>query len=71
MFMDSAGGHIPSTDPMLCPNDHRRKCDVIYSNASESFPKSSPLVRTADGGQRNIVRSRLKCDLAPSSKLRY
>ena len=43
----------------------------LDSHASESFRNIYKLVRAAEGGQRNEVRSRWNLDLAPSSELHY
>ena len=70
MFIESVGGHtILGTNDLII-----RKCDVISQLRLriESFQKRSTLlVRTAEGGQLNLVRSRLDHDLANSSELRY
>ena len=53
------------------PNDHIiRKCGVIRQSYSRVIFNTYVLVRAAEGGQRNEVRSRSNLDLAPS-ELRY
>ena len=72
MFIESAGGHIPSTYSILCPNDHEvGKCGVIRQSRLRVIFNTYILVWAAEGGQRDEVQSRSNLDLAPSSELRY
>ena len=52
-------------------NDYIRKCGVIRQSRLRVNFNTYTLVRAAEGGQRNEVRSRSNLDLAPSSELRY
>ena len=58
-------------DPVLSPNDHIRKCGVIRQSRLRVNFNTYTLVRAAEGGQRNEVRSRSNHNLAPFSELRY
>ena len=70
LFIEPVGVHtILGTNDIII-----RKCDVIRELRLliESFQKRSTLlVRTAEGGHQNLVRSRLDHDLARSSEPRY
>ena len=64
MFLESVGGHIPSTDPILGPNDHIRSAVSLDSHAPELF---STLTHWS-GRQR--ADSVTRFDLARTSALR-
>ena len=58
-----------------CFGSGNRKCGVIRQSRLQvnfnTYTLTYTLVRAAEGGQRNEVRSRSNLDLAPSSELRY